>query len=67
MMAVRVLSLGGGYVAPWSHCASWSCQRTHHHYISLFEIIRFGLTRKNVRNLVGYEDLMSTLIGPTFR
>ena len=33
MMVERVLSLEGGYVAPWSHCASWSCQRTHHHYI----------------------------------
>ena len=33
MMIERVLSLQGGYVAPWSHCASWSCQRTHHHYI----------------------------------
>ena len=33
MMVERVLSLEGGYVIPWSHCASWSCQRTHHHYI----------------------------------
>ena len=33
MMIERVLSLEGGYVAPRSHCASWSCQRTHHHYI----------------------------------
>ena len=32
MMVERVLSLKGGYVDPWSHCASWSCQRTHHHY-----------------------------------
>ena len=35
MMVERVLSLEGGYVAPWFHCASWSCQRTHRHYIGL--------------------------------
>ena len=34
MINERVLSLEDGYVAPWSHCASLSCQRTHHHYIS---------------------------------
>jgi len=33
MMVECVVSLEGGYVAPWSHCASWSCQRTHHPYI----------------------------------
>ena len=33
MMVERVVSLEGGYVAPWSHCASWRCQLTHHHYI----------------------------------
>ena len=38
MMVERVISLEGGYVGPWSHCASWSCQRTHHHYIGRLQI-----------------------------
>ena len=39
---VLILSLKGGYVAPWSHCASWSCQRTHHHYTGhLFSMLLY--------------------------
>ena len=42
MMVERVLSLERGFVAPCSHCASWSCQRTHHHYIGQVHILGVG-------------------------